>query len=234
MTINYKIIPECLWGGIKYIPNTFLLAGIPLVIGVILGTIIALIRVYKVPVLDKLFAVLITVYQGVPIVVALLIYNLLFLYCFDDLMAFLHLPFTVRDVNSIWIGIFALSLAEISYITEIIRGALLSVDPGQMEAGFAVGLTKVQAIRRIILPQMVPAAIPSLTNTVIGALKSTTLVLAFGGLDIMAGASIPAKRAYASLEGYFAAAMIYWILAVVLEIVLRKVESNTGKYREAG
>lgn len=234
MIFNTSIISECLIGGIRCIPYTFFLAGIPLVLSTVLGTLIALARVYKVPILGKFLAGLVTLYQGVPVVVSMLIYNLLFLFYFDKLMAFLHLPFTVKDVDSIWIGVFAITLAQTSYLTEIIRGALLTVPEGQMEAGLAVGIKKRTVIRRIILPQMVPAALPSLTNAVIGAIKSTTLILALGGMDIMAGCSIPAKRVYASLEGYVSAAVIYWAVAILLEMVLGRVQKRATSYLRIG
>lgn len=232
MIFNFDILDDCFFSGIKYIPTTLLLAVVPLAIGIIFGTIIALIRVYHVPVLDKFFAVFITIYQGVPAIVALMIYNLIFIYTFDDFCAALHLPFTIRDVNSIWIGILGLTLMQTTYISEIIRGALLSIDKGQTEAAYSVGLTKLQTIRRIIIPQMIPVAFPGMTNMVIGGIKATVLVVAVGGTEIMNGTLIPATLVYANLEGYIVAAGIYWALTAVIETLMHRAELHVGKFRK--
>ena len=99
---------------------------------------------------------------------------------YNDFAAFLHLKGTIADVDQIWIGIFALSLTAICSVSEAIRGALLSIDKGQDEAGYSVGLTKIQTIYRIILPQMIPIAIPMLTNHVVGLIKASSVVMAIG------------------------------------------------------
>lgn len=77
---------------------------IPLAIGLALGTVTALVRVYKVPVLNKFLGVFVTVYQGVPIVVALMIYNLIFMLKFNDLARFLHIKKNAADVDNIWVA----------------------------------------------------------------------------------------------------------------------------------
>lgn len=231
MNFNLDHFKESLIYGLIYLPNTLRLVFIPLVIGLSLGTLIALVRVYKIPVIGSLLALFVTVYQGVPIVVALMIYNLIFMLKFNDLAAFLHLKSEVSDVNNIWVGIFALSLTSVCSISEAIRGALLSIDKGQNEAGDSVGLTKVQTIVRIIIPQMIPVAIPMLINNVVGLIKASSVVMAIGIVEIVAGATIPSSRTYAFFEGYAAAAMIYWAFTAVVEGLAQKLKKYTGKFR---
>lgn len=231
MNFNVAHFYESFIYGIRYLPNTCKLVFIPLVIGLIVGTVIALIRVYQVVFFDKLFAVLITLYQGVPIVVALMIYNLLFMLTFNDVTAFLGLKKTVADVDNIWVGMFALTLLAICSISEAVRGALLSIDRGQDEAGYAVGLTKIQTIRRIIIPQLIPVAIPALINNVVGLIKASSVVMAIGIIEIVAGATIPSSRTYSFYEGYVAAALIYWMFTIVIELVAGMLRRYTGKFR---
>lgn len=233
MIFNMDYFWECLRSGIIYIPNTLKLVFIPLLIGCTFGTIIALIRVYKVPVINKILAVFVTVYQGVPIVVGLLVYNLLFMVEFNNLAKFLHLNKTVKDVDNIWVGIFALTLAAICSMSEVIRGALLSIDKGQDEAGYSVGLTKVQTIRRIIVPQMVPVAIPMMINNIVGLIKASSVVMAIGITEIVAGSIIPCSRTYSFFEGYVAAALIYWTLTVVIEYLAGRLRKYTGKFKRS-
>ncbi|WP_143319430.1 amino acid ABC transporter permease [Clostridium sp. HBUAS56010] len=231
MNFNLAHFNESLIYGLKYLPNTVRLVFIPLAFGLILGTMIALVRVYKVPVICKLLAVFVTVYQGVPIVVALMIYNLVFMLKFNDLASLLHLKKSISDVDNIWVGIFALSLMAVCSISEAVRGALLSIDNGQNEAGYSVGLTKIQTIKRIILPQMVPVAIPMLINNVVGLIKGSSVVMAIGIVEIVAGATIPSSRTYSFFEGYVAAAIIYWVFTIVIEYLAQRLRQYTGKFR---
>jgi ABC-type amino acid transport system, permease component len=233
MGFNSDYFWECLRYGIIYIPNTIKLVFISLLIGFIFGTIIALIRVYKVPVINKVLAAFVTVYQGVPIVVALLVYNLLFMLEFNNLAKFLNLSRTVKDVDNIWVGIFALTLTTICSMSEVIRGALLSIDKGQNEAGYSVGLTKVQTIQRIIVPQMIPVAIPMMINNIVGLIKASSVVMTIGITEITAGAITPGSRTYSFFEGYAAAALIYWAFTVVIEYLAGQLRKHTGKFKRS-
>jgi L-cystine transport system permease protein len=231
MNFNLAHFKESLIYGLAYLPNTLSLVFVPLVIGLTFGTVIALVRVYKVPVIGWLMAVFVTVYQGIPIVVALMIYNLIFMLKFNDLAAFLHLKKSISDMNNIWVGIFALSMAAVCSISEAVRGALLSIDKGQNEAGYSVGLTTIQTIKRIIIPQMIPVAIPMLINNVVGLIKASSVVMAIGIVEIVAGATIPSSRTYSFFEGYVAAAVIYWVFTVVVESLAQRLKQYTGKFR---
>lgn len=233
MNISIDAIKESFISALEYLPETLKVIFIPLAIGLVVGTIIALIRVYRVPVLSQFFAIFITIYQGVPVVVALFLYNILFLLKFDDLMQLLHINLTVADVDSIWVGVFTLTMLAICSVSEVMRGALLSVDKGQNEAGFSVGLTKVQIIRRIILPQIIPVAVPPLINVIVGLIKGSSIVYVVGIAEVLAGALIPSSRRYTFFEGYLAAALVYWILTIIVETLGKIIEKKTGKYRRS-
>lgn len=223
----------CLQSGLTYLPNTLLLTFIPVIIGLIFGTMIALVRLFKVPVLSQILAVFVAAYAGVPFIVFLLIYNLLFMLKFNDVAAFFGSSLTIADVNSIWVGCFALSLMNIVYMSESIRGAFLAVDEGQYEAARSVGLTTSQTLRRIIVPQMIPVAIPVLTNNVIGALKATSLVITIGVMDVLNGSLLPAQTTYSFLVGYMAAAVIYWCLTIIIEKAAEYYEKSRGTFRRS-
>lgn len=231
MRFDLSNFTESLLSGLRYLPYTLKLVFLPLALGLVFGTIIALIRVYKVPVLDKLLALFVTVYQGIPIVVALMIYNLLFILKFNTIASALHIHKSIKDVDTIWVGIFALSLMVICSMSEVIRGALLSVDPGQDEAGSSVGLTKVQTIRRIILPQMLSVAIPSLINNIVGLIKGSSIAMTIGIAEVLTGALIPCSRTYTFFEGYVAAALIYWVFTIFIEYLAGVCENHIGRYR---
>lgn len=231
MNFNYSYFLESLQSGIHYLPNTFKLTFIPILIGLVFGTIIAVIRLYKIPVLGKVLAVFVTVYQGIPIVVALMIYNLIYMTKLQDIFDFFHLNINIANLNNIWIGIMALSISATCWMEESIKGAFLAIEKGQFEAGYSVGLTKIQTLKRIIIPQVVPVAIPMLTNNIVGTIKGSSIVMAIGITEVLAGSVIPASKTYAFLEGYVAAAIIYWGFTAVVEKIAKIIEKRSDKYR---
>ncbi|MCD8215008.1 MAG: amino acid ABC transporter permease [Clostridiales bacterium] len=216
---------------IIYFPNTLKLIFIPFAVGLIIGGIIAFIRFYEVPVLNKILAAFITVYQGVPVMVAVMIYNLLFLNCADSVFQYFHVNLTMASVDLLWIGVFTLSLSAICSMSEVIRGALESVDFGQNEAAYSVGLTGFQTIRRIIIPQIVPVAIPTLTNTTIGLIKNSSVVSVIGIMEVTRSSLIASQVKYTFFEGYLAAAAVYWVFSIFIEFVFGRAEKYSGRYR---
>lgn len=229
---HFKNFMESLISALQYLPKTLMLVVIPLIVGTLFGAVIAFVRVYKVPILDKVFSAFIIIYQGVPVVVAIMIYNLLFNLKFNDFANFFHLSISIRDIDFIWIGVFALTLMAITFISDIIRGALLSIDPLQNEAGYSVGLTKIQTIRRIMIPQVIPAAFPGMVNAVIILIKSSSIVATVGICEVMMAATIPASRTYTFFEGYLAAAVIYWALAIIVEAIAHPLSKRANRFKK--
>ncbi len=234
MEFNMEYFFQCLQSGFNYLPVTIKLTLISFLIGIAGGMIIAMIRTYRIPVLSQILAAFVTIYQGVPMVVALLIYNLIFLSTFNDFASAFHLKLTLAEVDTIIIGYFALSLFCITTISETFFGALKSIPEIQYEAGYSVGLTKIQTLRRIIIPQVLPVAMPGLTNNMVGTIKSTALVTAVGIVEVMAGAVIPCGITYSYMEGYAAAAVLYWIFSEVIGAILRRIEKGSNRYTRRG
>lgn len=231
MNLNIEAIGESFLSASGYLPQTLALVLIPLLAGIIFGTLTALARVYKIPVLSQFFACFIPIYQGIPIVVALLIYHLVYLMKCDDVLKFFHSSKTIADVDNSIVGLFALSLMMVCNVSEVMRGALLSIDTGQTEAAYAAGLSKVQTIRRILLPQIIPVAIPMMVNTTVGLIKATSIVYAVGIAEVLSGALVPASKRYTFFEGYLAAALLYWILTIAVELAYQLAEKKSGKFR---
>jgi L-cystine transport system permease protein len=221
---------ECLKSGIVYIPNTLLLTIIPITIGIVLGGLIAIARLRKVPILSQFFAGFVAVYNGIPFMVTLLIYNLIFMLKFDDFAIALSIEARVSTVPSAYIGYFTLSLSAICILSEAIRGALLAVNKDQYEASYSVGLTVPQTLWRIVIPQTIPVAIPMFVNSFIGFLKNTSLVMTVGIVDILTGALRPCQKTYNFLVGYIAAALIYWVLFIIVERLAKRFKTNLSRY----
>lgn len=234
MKFSISIFIDCLKSGFGYLDVTAKIAIYSALIGIILGMIIALLRYYKIPFLGKICSVLISIYQGVPIVIALLIYNIIFVSCFNDVMKYLHINLTVAEVDITIVGIFTIALHAVTVMSETFRGALFAIPRLQFEAGDSVGLTKIQTLYRIIIPQMIPVAIPGLINNMVGIIKGTALVSAIGIVEVMNGSLIPGSVSYSLVEGYAAAAIIYWAFTFTIESVMKYIEKLTKRYRRIG
>lgn len=212
MEINPEYLYDCLRSGIRCLPLTLQLGLIPIVVGTVLGSLIAIARILKVPVVDKLFEVVVSIYCGIPFMVSLLIFHLIYLMAIP---AFKN--------GEYWIALFALSLSRTFHLSEVIRGAFLAIPKDQYEASYAMGLTTFQAFTRIIIPQMVPVALPTMANNVVGSIKNTSEVFVLGLLDVLNGSQLPCSETYSFVEGYVAAAAIYWVVNMLIEWVLSRV-----------
>ena len=231
MSFNANYFLESLVSAICYIPVTLKVALISYVIGLTAGLLISLICEYRIPVISRVLSAFVTVYMGLPLVVALLIYQLIFLTNYQSIISFFGIDSSTGSVDITFIGCFVLSLSVTCSICETFRGAFKSVSAVQYEAGCSIGLSKSQIFRRIMIPQMIPVAVPGLVNRLVDTIKGTNLVAAISVVEVMAGALIPCARTYSYLEGYLAAAAVYWALVIVAEQIGKLAETYTGKFR---
>ncbi|WP_044915265.1 amino acid ABC transporter permease [Butyrivibrio sp. WCE2006] len=231
MTFNVDYFWESIRYGIKYIPFTLQFSVIVFVLSVLFGLIIATIRFYKVPVLSQFFSGFITLYLGVPLILAINIYYVLYATYYNDIAGILGTGKTIRDANFTSVAYFTLILSYSCMISETFRGAYRTIDKTQFEAGYAIGLTKLGTLRRIIFPQVVPAVLPSMVNWLVGTIKGTSFVSIIGLYEVMNGALIPCINTYSYVEGYVAAALIYWGIVVIIEQVGKLVEKRSARFR---
>ncbi len=232
MNFKFDDFIICLKSGIHYLPNTLWLTIIPVVVGLIIGTIIAIIRVYKVNFFSQFFAVLVTIYNGIPFVLSLMLINTIYTLNYDKISAFFGIKTSITDVNKMWIGFIVLSLMNIGYMAEAMRGAFLSIDKYQYEAGYSVGMTTFQTLRRIIIPQVIPISIPILINNITAVMKTSAIAFSLGIFEVYNGSIYPCNITYSFLEGYVAAAVIYWIMAIIIENAGGIIVKHSGRYRK--
>lgn len=139
-------------------------------------------------------------------------------------LIYLGLPQLGIILNAVPSGILALSLCVGAYMTEIFRAGIQSIDRGQWEAsrslGFGFGLT----MRKIIMPQALPVIIPPMGNTFIGMLKDSSLVSVLGVWELTFLARTLGQATFHHMEMLIAAAIIYWILSVCLELIQSRIE----------
>lgn len=231
MNFDLNFMFAAMWESIKYTPVTLLLAFVPFGAGVVLGTLIALARLFKVKLLSRVLQIYVVVVKGIPIVLQILMAYYVVVQTFDGVADKLHWVIRSKDINLIYIALLALLIFAGASLSEAIRGALISVDQGQYEAAYSVGMGRAATMRRIILPQALPVAIPSLCSGLIGLVKASSLVFMISVTDLMNAALIPANTNYKYLEAYVAAAIVYWMLNILIEKIFYALEKRLSVYR---
>lgn len=211
---------------LDYLPVTLEITVLSMVFGLIIGFLLAIIKINKIPVLAQIVAVFVSFIRGTPLIVQLyLTYTgiplLLKYYNYAN-----GTDYNINHVPALLFVLVTFSLNEAAYNSESIRAALQSVDKGQIEAAESLGMTYAQILRRIILPEAFVVALPTLGNTLIGLLKGTSLAFVCSVVEITAQAKIIAGANYRYFEVYLALAFIYWVVTIIIEQLIRVVEKK--------
>ena len=203
----------------EYVPTTLLIAGFAMLLSVLVGLILAIIRFVKYPVLNELAILYISFFRGVPGLV------MLFLLYFG-------LPQLIpgmSNMSAMFAAVVGLGLKEASYLAEIFRAALISVDGGQREAGLSLGLTAKQIYSNYIVPQAAYNAIPGTANVFIGLIKETSIVFTLGITDMFASAQMVAAGNLRYLETYLMVGLMYWAIIFLFEQLVRVLEARMSR-----
>lgn len=215
---------------LKAVPVTLLIAVISMLLGLIFGFLIAVCRIYRIPVLNKLSVLYVSFIRGTPILVQIYV----IFYGIPLLLDFINIKMGWKlqseSISPLVYAVTAFTINTAAYQSEIIRSALNSTDAGQMEAAYSVGMTTSQGLIRIIIPQALIVALPNFGNTFIGLIKGTSLAFSVKVIEIMAVAKIVAGEGYRFLEMYLDAAIIYWVICFTLEKLLAILEKRLRRY----
>ena len=192
---------------------TLLVSLLAIILGVALGTILALMRMTaerrgKSTLLSKIAYVYIDIIRGTPTVTQLLI------------MYFVVL----KGVDGLIVGTVTFGLNSAAYVAEIIRAGILAVDHGQMEGGRSLGLSYGQTMKDIILPQAVKNILPALGNEFIVLIKETAILGYVSIVDLTKVADFVTSRTYEAFAPLIGTAIIYYLVVKVLTLVLGAVE----------
>ena len=199
-----------------------------LLLGVILGVITALLRVAHdqrrpgrhsvgsvlLSICNAITRIYITVIRGTPAIVQLMI-----------------LGFVVfkSSRNFTLVGALGLGINSGAYVSEIIRGGLMAVDPGQMEAGRSLGLNYMTTMVVIIIPQAIRAVLPALGNEFIVLLKDTSLITVIGGKELLYAAQGIMNRTYEAMFPLLGVAVVYLVLVMLFTWLLSKFERRMAQ-----
>ncbi|MEU6967790.1 amino acid ABC transporter permease [Kitasatospora aureofaciens] len=213
---------------------TLWLTAATLALGFVLGTVLATMRLSTNPVLRTISWVYIWIFRSTPPLV-----QLLFFFNIGALYPTLGLgiPFgpeflTVKTVNLIGptlTAVIGLTLLETAYAAEVIRGGILSVDRGQLEAAAALGLGRWRVLRRIVAPQAMRAIVPSAGNMLIGALKGTSIVSVLAVSDLLHSVQLVYLQSYQVIPMLMVATLWYLVVTTVLSVGQYYVERHFAR-----
>jgi general L-amino acid transport system permease protein len=215
------LVSTNLWGGLLL---TFLLAGIGMVLSFPIGTLLAIGRQSKYPVIRAFCIVFIELVRAVPLI------SVLFM---AQTMLPLFLPESVTP-DRVVRALTAITIFSSAYMAENVRGGLQAIEKGQYEAAKALGLNDYLSMRLIILPQALKKIIPILTVHVIGGFRDTSLVIVVGLLDLLGIArSVLAQSQFLGrhIEVYAFLAAVYWLFSYIMSTLGQRIEARVGIQR---
>ncbi len=200
--------------------TTLYVTAIALAIGIALGVLVAIIRTahdqqrpgkhnFFLGILNAICKVYVTVIRGTPMMVQLLIMGMVIF---------------AKSRDFTMVGALTLGINSGAYTAEIIRGGLMALDPGQMEAGRSLGLGYIDTMRFIVIPQAFKAILPSLGNEFIVLLKDTSLITVIGGKELVYAAQGIYTRTYEQMYPLIGVALIYLVIVMILSWLLNILE----------
>lgn len=216
---------------IKGFGNTLKITAGSLVVGIIIGIIVAAVRssfdknkeamamngglgYQLLKLVNGICKLYLTVFRGTPIVVQLLIFYFIVF---------------ANAKNGVPVAIFAFGINSGAYVAEIFRGGIMSIDAGQFEAGRSLGFNYLQTMRHIIIPQMFKAVLPTLCNEFIALLKETSVAGYVGIIDLTKAGNVIAGRTFSYYMPLIAVAIIYLVMVMILTSLVGKLERRLRK-----
>ena len=198
--------------------NTVIITLGALLIGVVIGMLIAVIKYCSEDVkalrpLAWLCDVYVTVIRGVPVVVLLLIFFFIIL----------------TKADGITVGILTFGINSGAYMAELIRSGINAVDVGQMEAGRSLGMSRLQATRKIIFPQAIRYILPAIGNELIALLKETAVAGYVAVVDLTRAGNLVRNNTYDAVNPLLIVALTYFLLVLILSKLLGRVERRLSK-----
>lgn len=211
-----ELLPQLLSGA----KITVFVTVISVLFGTIFGLNLSLLKLSKHRILRLPAVIYIDIVRGTPLLLQIL-------------MCYFLLPANITgifgtDNSALFSGIIACSLNSAAYVAEIMRAGIQSINRGQMEAARSLGMNKIQAMTRIILPQALRRVIPPLGNEVIILLKDSSLLSAIGVVELVLAGKLYAAREFAFFPAYIGIAIVYLTMTITISRVIHWYEKRLG------
>lgn len=209
---------------LRFLPVTLQLTVVAMLIGWGFGFLIAMVKRKKIPVLEQICALFVSLMRGTPVIVQLYISYFGIPILLKYINYYQGTNFNVNAIPSIVFAMITLGLNQSAFDSETIRSALNSVDRGQVEAARSMGMTGVQVFFRVTFPQAMYVALPPLGNSLISLIKGTSLAFTCSVVEMTAQAKIVGGSNLRYFEAYCSLAIIYWLINLLIERVFRALE----------
>jgi glutamate/aspartate transport system permease protein len=214
--LNWNLVTNFIWKGLVFSVQLTLIA---MVGGIIIGTILALMRLSGKKWLVMAAAFYVNTLRSVPLVMVILWF-------------FLLIPLLIgKSLGAELSAIITFTVFEAAYYSEIMRAGIQSVSKGQVNAGYAVGMTYKQCMQLIVLPQAFRNMLPVLLTQTIILFQDTSLVYAIGAYDLLKGFEVAGKNFNRPVEAYLFAAVVYFVICFSLSMLVRRLQKKIAIIR---
>jgi polar amino acid transport system permease protein len=210
------VSPKPYWDIIKFLPDgilrTFQVTIFSILLALVIGLFAGLGRISQITVINRIATIYVEVVRGIPLLVQLF-------YIYFALGQFLHLPRMVAAIIS-------MSVCYGAYMGEIFRAGIQSIPKGQMEAALALGMSRAQALRKVILPQTFKVILPPIGNEFIALLKDSSLVSILAVSDLLRRGREFASVSFQYFETYTVVALVYLVITLFLSKLVAIMENR--------
>lgn len=216
MRIQVEGIVDVLISMFKVLPTTLSLSIVTILIAFSIAIVFAICEYLEVKGTLKFIEMYTSFFRGTPLLAQIFFF-------------YFGLPSLIpafKSVTGFTSAVITMGLNNSAYIKEAIRGALSSVEKGQIEAGLSLGYTNREVVRYIVFPQAALIALPSLSNSLVDILKSTSMAFVVGVIEMTAAAQLYSASTLRFFEGYAALILMYWFLVLILEKILKAIEKQ--------
>ncbi|MGG0742476.1 amino acid ABC transporter permease [Priestia megaterium] len=219
---------------LKALPLTLLITIGPLLGGLLIGIAVAAVRINSVKIITPIANVYVSFFRGTPAILHIMVIYLGFPLFINKLSSYYGWDFNANSIPIVVFVLIALSFTAGAYMSEIIRSGLLAVEKGQIEAAYAIGMNRFQSMKRIVFPQAFALSLPNLCNIFIGFLHTSSIAFIVSQKELNGAANIVASNNLKFLEAYIAAALIYWMLTMLIEGITALLERKLTVYNRGG
>lgn len=227
---------------LNFLWETFFVAlsGVPMALGITIislavalpiSFILALVRINQIPFFHRLVQLYVSFIRGTPIIIQIFIVYSSVPLILTAFLAKVNSSMNIYDLHPIWYALIVFSFNTTAILIEVFRSALSTIDNGQLEAAQSIGLTNVQAFRRIIIPQTLVVALPNICTATVNLIKATSLGYAMSLQEITLRAKVAANVGYNYVEAYLDIFIVYLILCSVVEKAFKLYEKRLSKYK---
>ncbi|OPX65837.1 MAG: glutamine ABC transporter permease protein [Methanomassiliicoccales archaeon PtaB.Bin215] len=211
MNLDWSVIPENLDYLLAGVQTTLIIAAISIALGFLGGLLVGSCRLSKNPIVYGISTAYVEAFRGTPLLIQIFI-------------VYLGLPSLGIQFNAFTAGLIALSLNSAAYQAEIFRGGVQSISKGQMEASRSLGMTYMQSMLSVVIPQALRNALPPYTNEFITMIKDSSLVMTIGVLELTLSGRYVISNTFQPFVIYIFVAFLYFILTFSTARILMYVE----------